>query len=257
MQILLGAHETIIKINSKSTKIDYIQHFINTNFLDRTIKNNYILIPQSFENSYHRIFLLKWLYTLYSKKTKQQIPELKESLVKRFHKKIKIELKNEIIHRLVYSVINEKTISIQIIPKNNQIAYTLKTFLITRLLILPTSIHVTLENQEVKELLKKFMNSKSNINVPHEHIYDKDEMESFFTYDKPSQKVLTVVDKAYITLEISKDYNEKSLKKQYKKLAKEFHPDRAKSQDTKTINLYTQKFQKILNAYEVLLKQVS
>jgi len=254
MQILLGVNETIIKINSKSTKIDYIQHFINTHFENSTIKNNSIFIPESYENCYHRTFLLKWLYTLYAKKSNNYLPQLKESLINRQHKPIKILLPKKIIHRITYLIYDKETLHITIQPQNSQIAYKLKSFLLTKITILPTYLSVNIKTKEEKELFKRFIYSKSIIDIPHLHIYDKKKMESFL---KIEQKVLTKVDKAYMTLEISSDYDAKSLKKQYKKLAKEFHPDKVISKDIQTINLFTSKFQNILDAYEILLEKIN
>ena len=255
MQILLGVNETIIKINSSSIKIDYIQHFISTHFLDRTIKENTILIPKSSQNSYHRMFLLKWLYTLYTKRTKNILPELKDILVQRYEKAIKIELKEKIIHNIIYSVIDDETINIKIIPANSQIAYKIKTYLSMEIILLPTSLHIKVKSDDDKKLFIKFLKNKNIINVPHKHIYKQKDIEKFCNLIK--YKEPTKIDKAYMILGLSNNYDAKSLKKQYKKLAKEFHPDRANSRDIQTLDLYTQKFQNILDAYEVLLKKIS
>jgi len=256
MQILLGVHETIVKINSDSIKIDYIQHYISTHFFNNKIQNNSILIPKSEEDSYHRVFLLKWLYALYSKKTKNDIPELKELLIKRQSKKIRIILKSKIIYKLIYSVVDSTTLNIQITPANHHIANAIKKHLGIQLILLSNSINIIIKSDLQKKLLQEFLNTKQLINVPHEHIFDKEKIHNFCTIGiKEKEVVLSLVDKAHLVLGTSTRFDENSLKKQYKKLAKKFHPDMA--QDISTITLYTQKFQNIVNAYEILRKEVS
>lgn len=251
MQILLGTNETIVKINSKDIKIDYIQHFINSNFKNSIIKNNYIFIPESSQHYYHRIFLLKWLYTLYAKRNNNYIPELKESLVNRQHKPIKIVFPKKIIHRITYTVYNKETINIQIHPINSQIAYKLKTFLSAKMTISLTHLSVTLKTKEEKRLLKRFINSENIIDIAHLHIYDKQKMNDFFEGER-RVKTLTYRDKAYIILGLTPNDDITALKKRYKKLAKQYHPDKANLGDKKEISLYTRKFQTILQAYETL-----
>lgn len=257
MQILLGVNETIIKINSKSLKIDYIQHFVSTHFTDRVISGNSIFIPQSANNQYHRTFLLKWLYSLYTKKSKNNFLELREILIKRQHKAIKILLYEDIIHRISYKIVNQETIDISISPANNQIAYKIKTFLNTKIRVLPTSLSVTIKTQEDKRLFKEFINSKNIIDVPHLHIYHKEEMKNFLLKKEYRKKIINHIDKAYIILGLNKNYNVQTLKKRYKKLAMQYHPDKADIKDDKTIIFYTQKFQTILQAYEILLERSS
>ncbi len=251
MQILLGTHQTIIKINSDSIKIDYIQNFISTHFLDRTIEYNCINIPKSTQNSHHRIFLLKWLYTLYSKKTNNIIPELKDILIQRHTKAIKIKLKKKIIHRIIYTVVDKETINIQIIPANSKIAYKIRTYLNVKFTLLPTSMQIKIDTDKEKKHFKNFLKTNHIINIAHEHIYKKKDIENFCNnFIKPQP---TRLDEAYAIFGLS-SYNldKQSLKRQYKKLAKQFHPDKAISQDQQTINLYTKKFQNILDAYEIL-----
>jgi len=254
MQILLGVHETVIKINSKSISIDYIQHFISTHFINRKIQDNFILIPSSDSDTYHRTFLLKWLYSLYTKKN-IPLPELKESLLKRQHKAIKIITIKKIIHKLTYRIINKEDIQIHINPSNNTIAYKLKTFLQTKITIMPTYLQVTFNSKEEKELLFKFINTKDIINIPHQHIYNKKDMDLFLNHYEKTKievKVLTPLQNAYIILGLSKNDDIKTIKKRYKSLAKEFHPDRIQKEDEKLINIYTKKFQAILEAYEII-----
>ena len=181
MQILLGANETIIKINSLSLKIDQIQSFIAQHFSQKQIKSNSIFIPAHNQDCHKRVFLLKWCYSIYSKKTNILLPQLKEQLVKRHKKSIRI--------------------------------------------ILTTKIHTKQEKKSRKQEHKKVVINR---------------------IDLPLQR-------AYKLLGSSPLEDVKRLKKRYKKLAMEFHPDRVCNADTEIIKQHTIKFQQILEAYRLLL----
>jgi len=257
MQILLGAHETVIKINSSSISIDYIQHFISTHFLDRTISDNTILIPKSTDNYYHRIFLLKWLYTLYANKTKNRLPALKESLITRQHKAIKILLPKKIIHLIKYIIINKTTVHVQIVPANNNIAYKIKTYLQTKITILPNYLSINIEKQEEKDLFNKFIKTKNIIGIPHKHIYNSNEMEKFLNFKQEEKYIdkVSPLENAYLVLGMSSKDNATAIKKRYKILAKKFHPDVVLFKNKNNVDEYTKKFQDILQAYETILKK--
>ena len=261
MQILLGAHETVIRIHSKSIRIDYIQDFINTHFADRTINGRSVFIPKSDKNSYHRTFLLKWLYSLHLKRTKIEIPKLLESLIQRQDKAIKILLSEDIVHRISWTTIDSQRVNFKIEPANQKIALTLKTYLNTKLEISSTHFSVTLKNRAEKQLLKQLLNSKSLIDVAHLHIYNSKKMDDFLEYKEESQSIkesrVCPINSAHMILGSLHSDDAWTLKKRYKKLAMKYHPDRVDIKDDKTVMLYTQKFQNILQAYEILLERVS
>ncbi len=255
MQILFGVHETIVKINSKSMNIEYIQHYISTHFNSRTIVKNSINIPASKANLYHRTFLLKWLYSLYSKKNKP-MPELKESLLQRYHKAIKITLPQKIIHSIRYKVVNNETLHLAITPQNAQIALKIKTFLQVKMTIFPIYLEIKLETFSEKARLQKLLNSREIINVPHKHIYNKQEIDEFFhepEEEKQEIKIFSPLSSAYVVLKMNPTDDIKRVKKQYKYLAKELHPDKVSSEDKELVALHTKKFQELLECYEIIL----
>jgi len=256
MQILLGAHETIIKINSKSMNIEYIQHYISKHFRTRIIIENSITIPASKTKFCYRIFLLKWFYALYAKKN-GHLPKLKESLLKRYYKSIKILLPQKIIHSLTYKIIDKKRVHLFVSPQNPQITLKVKTFLQTKITVFPTYLEIVLQNSTQKEKLKLFLNSHKIIDIPHKHIYIKEEMDKFFyekKEDDKQEKSISLLEKAYMIFNMDPTNDIKSIKKQYRNLAKKFHPDRVPNDDKNLIKLQTKKFQELLESYEIILK---
>ncbi len=247
MQILLGAHETIIKINSKATSVDYIQHFINSYFKDTIIKDNYIFLPESSKKCCHRVFLLKWLYTLYAKKSSVHLPELKKLLIDRQNKPIKIVLPKRIIYKIIYTVIDSETLHVQVRPLNTQIINKFTTLLSADTTNLPAYISITIKDEKDKEFFKEFINSEDMIMQPHKHVYNEQKMQDFMKEEPINQ-----LDTAYLIFGLTPSDDTKALKRRYRKLAMQYHPDRASTQDEETIKTYTRKFQTIVHAYEVL-----
>jgi len=257
MQILLGTNETIIRINSQSIKIDFIQQFIYKQFIDTTVVHNSITIPSSFDDLHHRIFLLKWLYGLYSKKTSNQFLELKHTLVKRAHKQIRIEIKEKIIYKIYYSLIDKDNLEVKVFPKNNTINdLFISIFKKNIKIINQTKLTINYSEPKTKEILKKVLLAEENIFSNHQHIFNKEDMKNFLFENeilKPTEQQST-----FGLFHFTAGKTDKTmLKKQYKKLAKEFHPDRVSDQSSETIDLYTKKFQNIVFTYELLLKKAS
>ena len=56
-----------------------------------------------------------------------------------------------------------------------------------------------------------------------------------------------------MVLEMNPTDDIKSIKKQYKLLAKKLHPDRVAGNNRELIALHTKKFQELLECYEIIL----
>jgi len=252
MQILLGHQATIVKINSDTIKIDYIQHFIATHFPEVSVRGNTIFLPESTQNSYHRTFLLKWIYTLYTKKTHLKNPALKQSLVHRQQKAIRIELKEKILYTILYKIVDTETINIKITPANSQIALQIKTFLQTKIILLPTSLQVKVPSQEEKNLLQQLLSSQDIITMPHTHLYNKKEFYDFF--NPITEEEYNPLEEAYKIFDLTPQDSSKTIKKRYKTLAKQYHPDM--NTDANNTQEYTHKFQMLLSAYNLLVNKI-
>jgi len=256
MQILLGNYETVIKINSKATNIEFIQHFISSYFANVVFENNYILIPEFAGNYHYRTFLLKWLYTLYAKKTNNYIPELKKVLIDRQYKAIKIVFKTKILYKITYKIVKNETILININPKNDKITATLKDYFKIQSTTLSTPLHVKIDTKNTRELFEYLIHSDDIITIPHMHIFDKKKIEKFLENNRVKETQESFINEAYFVLGLTPNDDKEIVKKHYRLLARKYHPDMADSKDDKTIALCTKKFQNIQRAYEVLKKAI-
>lgn len=240
-----------------SIKIDYIQYFIHQHFSDVIINKRVLHIPASHQNRHYRIFLLKWLYALYAKKTHNDFFELKDTLLNRQHKAIKILLAHDIIYKIIWNIIDAQKIALKIEPYNSSIINVLQTYFTTSLHVTQTHCSLYVSSPKEKALVKKLLDSSDIIFMNHKHIFNTKQMNEFVYVPSKKEKLhMTPLQKAHTILGTLPNDDAEMLKKRYKKLAKKYHPDKANTKDDKNVALYTQKFQNILEAYEMLLKQV-
>ena len=257
MQILLGAHETVIKIKSTSSSISTIINFVNIHFQQSSIKNNYIKIPYTNKtDESHRLFLLKWLYTLYTKRTHNSFPKLRESLIQRHSKTITIEILGEVSHKINYKIIDADTINITIYPYSRSLIQKVQQILPTKTTLLQKSIQVKFENNIDRQELQKFLEKQITPRESFEHVFNKKAMYDFLNTVtrelKREEKESNAISRAFLLFNLSQDYDKFTLKKEYKNLAKKYHPDKIMHQSKHQVQEYTQKFQEILHAYNLL-----
>ncbi|MEA2100227.1 MAG: hypothetical protein U9P72_08855, partial [Campylobacterota bacterium] len=94
MNILMCANSTLVKIDEKRVYTKNLLYFMQTNFSTIVQYKNKITINYTKQEHYDRVFLIKWLYTLYSNITNNSFPNMKELLVNRIEKPIIIEFKS-------------------------------------------------------------------------------------------------------------------------------------------------------------------
>jgi len=96
MQILMGANETIVRINNNKIYTQNLINFMQTQFSLYTQKQKSIVILYHINEYHKRIYLMKWLYSMYVKISKINIPNMKQLLIDRIEKPIKIQFIEEI-----------------------------------------------------------------------------------------------------------------------------------------------------------------
>ena len=92
----MGVNETIVKIDNEKFYTGNLVNFMQTQFLLYTQRDLHITLLYHEQEYHKRIFLMKWLYSMYVKITKYNMPNMKEVLVNRIKKPIKIEFKTPI-----------------------------------------------------------------------------------------------------------------------------------------------------------------
>ena len=245
MQIFLGHSNISIKIVSLCDRVDNITNYISLNIKNAVIDNNTITIPNSDKNCHHRIFLLKWIYYYYVKRTKHHIPKLKETLILQNHKKITIHLPKRVITKVYLDISYDNRIDIKIEPMDIKVYHFISEHFKDSFIKRCSSMQIKIDNNTDKKRMEEFL--KLGEEVGFVNIFDKDKIYKVLNYD---DKILQA-----LRLFGLDNYKDKSiLKRRYKELVFVYHPDRVANKDTNTINKYTRKFQHIQQAYETLKK---
>jgi len=177
----MGVNETIIRINNNKVYTQNLVNFMRTQFSLYSQQQKSIIILYHSSEYHKRIYLMKWLYSMYIKISKVNMPNMKQLLIDRIEKPIKIQFMQEIIR-----------------PKKT---YTYK---------------------EHKEIPKK-------------NIIDN--------------KLKIAMD----MLDIKEYENKKIIKKKYKNLLKQYHPDKVFNESQVKIDTYTKKFQEIQASYSYII----
>jgi len=255
MQILLGAKETLIKIDEHEN-IQHIIKFISNKFASKVLLHSQILIPYANDDHHKRLFLLKWFYSIYCRGLPEAIPALKDSLINRVEKPIRVMVslsKKEKVFSIQLKDINDERLRIEISPSNLHLLFDIQKMFNGQIIATqytPLCITVKTDTKEAKLLIKEFIKRTEVSNYSIKMIYDKNTLEKLF---KPKPRNNDLQD-AYAILNIDQNLSIKNIKKHYLSLAKQYHPDTIEQSDQCQINFYTQKFQMISNAFDTIKK---
>lgn len=248
----MGAHTTLIKINEPEVQTKNLLYFIQTSFKSYESNEKQIIIEYKEQEYYKRVFLIKWLYNVFAKVTNQDIPKMKELLVKRIEKPIKIEYKNAIKKQINVNVEIMKNsflhLSLNLFDEYfvNELKSIVRKYVTyiddTRGIIIDISTNDSKYN--TKELL---LNEKNLFYI----FSDKNEIFKSLEFSQVENKL----DDYFILLNSTKEDSMKIIKKRYKKLRKIYHPDNVFHQKDDATQEYTKKFQLLQNAYNAVKEQ--
>ena len=95
----MGVNETIIRINNRQVYTQNLVDFMQTQFSLYAQQQKSIIILYH-RNEYHkRIYLMKWLYSMYVKISNINLPNMKQLLIDRIEKPIKIQFIEDLLHK--------------------------------------------------------------------------------------------------------------------------------------------------------------
>jgi len=125
-----------------------------------------------------------------------------------------------------------------------------------------SGIILNLHDKESKDQLKKLLERKWVLYYRLRYVYDEEFMDTiegrsssrYKYYNNTQNTISEGIGKYYRVLELSNNASTDAIKRNYKKLAKKYHPDRVFTHDAHTISRYTQRFQMLQEAYSVLME---
>jgi len=253
MQILLGAQSTLVKIQDSRNNFQHILNFIESQFERKIVRQNSIYIPSS-ESEYHkRIFLMKWLYSYYTRKYTKPIPNLKSVLLARVAKPIYLQLP-----------------PLNTLPMTIEVEFALKStcFLRFEHISVPCekamlsyfedhismkddekkSFEITVGSLDDKKRLKNFLYRKKIRDEAIVFRYDVQAYQEFFSVEPLNSDI----SKACQLLNVNIEDPLKQIRRNYINLAKKWHPDLLSDKTEAHIRQGTQYFQTLLAAFDLL-----
>lgn len=258
MQILLGAQGTVVKVQGSRNKIQHILNFIETQFSNKLVTQECIEIYFCTQERLERVFLMKWLYSLYFKQHNNVPVDLRSALISRIEKPIVIHLPP--IVRVTISIIvtfyeggichlgidqfNKTCDKFLMQYFSGYITLKSKTFNLYEL-----SLYRLEDKQTLAHFLTKVKIHGVNVNLK----YNTQARDRFLEIT-PKMKA---IDKAYLTLKVNKTDSFNKIKLKYKKLAKVYHPDLCEVKSKQNIKKNTEHFQTLLEAFSLIKKEMS
>lgn len=254
MQINIQSNACILKISSDSIHARSIEHFINKNF-KRVLEftNTRLVFPNKSE-SFKRSYFLKWAYQVYCK---SNVPSkvLEEKLKEAQNIPIKIILtsKSTVTKKLILTVklLDASKIILQTQETNKQLSLYLQIrFSNAFIETLPSHRGVVIKIIDKATLakLKNLLSSSFLMGVPVQFYFPNGRVDNVCIEEKEND----IIEDAFSVLGIQKNASMREIKVNYRKLLKQYHPDRVYMCDAKTVSTYTAKFQSIQHAFELI-----
>lgn len=253
MQILMGVHTTLIKINEPEVQTKNLFYFIQTSFKLLTQNEKQIIIDYQEQEYHKRVFLIKWLYAIQVKLTGQEIPKLKELLVTRIKKPIKIEFKN-ILKKQINVNVEMMENSFLHVSLNLFDAYFMDELksIVSKYVAYTQydarTIIIDISTNDLKSNTKELLSNEKDL------LYIFSDKNIIFEALEVLQ-AKNRLDDYFILLDSSKKDSMQTIKKRYKKLRKQYHPDNVFYRKDDATQEYTEKFQLLQNAYTAVSEQ--
>lgn len=254
MQINIQSNACILRIASDSIHARSIEHFVNKNFKRVLAFTNTRLIFPNKAESFKRSYFLKWAYQVYCK---SNLPSkaLEDKLKETGNIPIKIILtsKNKVTKKLSVTIklVEESKILLQTAETNKQLSLYLQIrFSNAFVETLPsqTGIVIKIIDKATLAKLKSLLSSSFLMGLPVQFYFPNGRVDNVCIEEKEKD----IIEDAFSVLGIPKDASMREIKLNYRRLLKQYHPDRVYMSDAQTVSTYTAKFQSIQHAFELI-----
>jgi len=262
MQILMAYDKTIVFIDASKQCTTNLNNFIKSNFSKKSQYKNSVVIDYVAHEYHSRVFLIKWLYTLHTNIKKSTIKDMRNALLQRIEKPIKIEYRNKQVApvKISIKIINEQKIHISLVDFIDfaiiaELKFKLNSLKESQQKMSQISLDIDINNNTIKKNILNILKLQSLNQQKIQFIYDKKALHNLLKieeYKKTQQKDLMNFKylEALKVLEVCKDANIDTIQSNYKKLLRKYHPDRVQYQSQEIALDYTLKFQSIQNAFD-------
>ncbi len=266
MQISFSHEMLAITLEDNSKIFYHLQNLIERNFSKWIGRKNKTIIFKQDDEDVKRRYFLKLVGKIYMKLNKRasnsdynNILLAQDKSIKIVHLKsnqiqqqLKIDVKIEDNYVVVFYLSGSNSIFVNYLKnyfKNHLVQYRPKNYTVT---IYP-------ESSKTIELLEKLFQKKEIIGCYVEFNYNKKEYEQYRqNIDKKSIRkrksnaLFNLLEEYFKVLECSSGDSFETIRKQYLRLVKRYHPDRVLNSNQTLLSHYSKKFQDIKQAYEII-----
>jgi len=266
MQISFSHDMLAVTLEDDAKTFYHIQNIIEKNFSKKIGRKNKTIIFKQENESVQRRYFLKLINKIYKRKneifdenTAIQINDSIDKTIKITHLKsnqlqqqLKIDVKIEDNYAVIFNFKAKNSILVTYLKnyfKNHLVKYKLRNNTVT---IYPHS-------EITSKLLEKLLNQKEIIGSYVDFSYDINE---FLTYKncltkkiarkKKFNALFSLLEEFYDVLNCKADDNFETIRKNYLKLVKQYHPDTISHKNPSLTSHYSDKFQTIHHAYEMI-----
>lgn len=266
MQISFSPEMLAVTLEDDASTFYHLQNVIEKNFSKRIGRKDKTIVFKQENEEVQRRYFLKLIDKIYKRKndffcdkTSNDIKKALNKTIKITHLKsnqlqqqLKITMKIEDNYAVVFNIGSKNSVLVSYLRnyfKNHLIKYKLKNHTIT---LYPHS-------NKTAKLLEKLLNQKEIIGCYVDFSYDindflnyKNTLTKKINRRKKFNALFSLLEEFYEILECKADDNFETIRKNYLKLVKQYHPDTVSHKNPSLTSHYCDKFQTIQHAYEMI-----
>lgn len=266
MQISFSHDMVAVTIQEDSKTYYYLQNIIEKNFSKRIGRKDKMIVFKQEDENVQRRYLLKLLGKIYKRENPRKFKKVLEDLKNSIDKSIKVSLlkSNQIQQQLILHVKIEDNYAIvlDIGNKNSILVSYLKNYFKDHLFkyrLKNDTVTIYPYSEKTASLLENLIEQKELLGCYVSFEYDKDEVEEYkntllqkLRRKQTFNALFAILEEYYAILECKAEDNFETIRKQYLKLVKQYHPDTISYTNKEIIQTYSNKFQLIQHAYEMI-----
>jgi len=266
MQISFSHEMLAVTIEDDASTFYHLQNTIEKNFSKRIGRKDKTIVFKQDDENVQRRYFLKLIDKIYRRKndlfdenTSKSIKKALDKTIKITHLKsnqlqqqLKITVKIEDNYAVIFDIGSKNSVLVSYLRnyfKNHLIKYRLKNHTVT---LYPYS-------ENTAKLLEKLLNQNEIVGCYVDFSYDISE---FLTYKnrltkkmerrKKFNALFSLLEEFYEVLECKADDSFETIRKNYLKLVKQYHPDTITHSNPSLTSHYSDKFKTIQHAYEMI-----
>ena len=266
MQISFSPKMLEVTLKDDPSTFFRLQNTIEKNFSKRIGRKDKTILFKQADEEVQRRYFLKLIDKIHQKKNSMHDDDISNRIRKALDKTIKItHLKSNQLQqklKITMKIEDNYAIVLDIGSKNSVLVSYLKNYFKDHLVkyrLKNCSLTIYPHSNKTAKLLEKLLNRKEVVGCYVDFIYDIDD---FLLYKKTLTRkmnrkkqfftLFSLLEEFYEVLECKADDSFETIRKNYLILVKQYHPDTISQQNLSLVSHYSEKFQNIQYAYEMI-----